>query len=119
MVIDDDPNSLSVIEEHIMLVPKLNLLKCYLDPVEAIDDFGKIEKLDFLFLDINMRLSGLELAKLLRDKVRFIIFVTGHPEHALAAFQVHADRFLQKPLGFPKLLMTINQLLHHHINFRR
>lgn|GEM_PF-4945936 len=33
MVIDDDPNSLSVIDEHIMLMPKLNLLKYYLDPV--------------------------------------------------------------------------------------
>ena len=118
IIIDDDPHAVQVIKEHISLVPKLFLITTYLNPFEALSELGGDACIDFLFLDINMQLSGLNVASLLRERVRFIIFVTGHPEHALAAFQADADRFLTKPVAFSKFIVTVNQLLYHRVKGR-
>lgn len=91
------------------MIPKLTLVKSYTDPVLAIDEIQKQERLDFLFLDISMDVSGLDVASILREQVECIIFVTGYPEHALAAFGVYADGFLVKPINFEKLLSSVNQ----------
>ncbi|WP_316797684.1 LytR/AlgR family response regulator transcription factor [Pedobacter frigidisoli] len=118
IIIDDDSNGIEVIKEHISLVPKLQLIKSYLNPMEALRKMEKFKNIDFLFLDINMQMSGLDVARLIREHVRFIIFVTGHPEHALQAFQVEADHFLSKPIRFTKFLLAINQLLHKRMSSR-
>lgn len=118
MIIDDDPSGIGVISGHISLIPKLQLVNTYLNPLNALERKENFKNIDFLFLDINMQLSGLDVAKLVRDHVRFIIFVTGHPEHALQAFEVEADHFLSKPIGFHKFLLAINQLLHKRLSIR-
>ncbi len=51
---------------------------------------------------------------MLRDHVCFIVFVTGHPEHALKAFSVNADRYLVKPVSLQKFVMTVNELQSQH-----
>jgi DNA-binding LytR/AlgR family response regulator len=54
-------------------------------------------KPDALFLDVEMpELDGLGLARRLQPGLP-VVFVTAHPEHAVAAFEVEASDFLLKP----------------------
>jgi len=93
------------------MTPKLTLVKSYLNPAAAIPEMREFGKIDILFLDVNMPISGLDVARLLRDVVNYIIVITGHPEHALGAFDAHVDKFLLKPISFDKFLTSINQML--------
>ncbi|KQN35986.1 hypothetical protein ASE92_07550 [Pedobacter sp. Leaf41] len=90
--------------EYLQAVPKLSLLESFSDPTAAVRAIKENQRVDFLFLDINMEISGPDIARILRDDVRFIVFVTGHPEHAPDAFSVHADRYLVKPVSFQKFV---------------
>lgn len=101
-ILDDDLLSVEIMIACVSRIPELVLVNSYTDPLLAIDEILKGQRLDFLFLDINMNLSGLDVASILRDQVGYIIFVTGYPEHALAAFEVSADNFLVKPVDFHK-----------------
>ncbi|KQR70408.1 LytTR family DNA-binding domain-containing protein [Pedobacter sp. Leaf176] len=115
VIIDDDFSSINILKEYISMTPKLTLVKSYLSPVMAVNEIKMFEKIDFLFLDINMSISGLDVAKMLRDTTEFIILITGHPEHALQAFSAHVDKFLVKPIPFEKFLTSVNQLLKREI----
>lgn len=75
---------------------------------------SQAEPFDFIFLDIDMpRLSGMELARSLRSKTRFLVFTTAHTRYAVEAFDIRADHFLLKPIALNKFAMTVNQLLEH------
>ncbi|RZK37373.1 MAG: response regulator [Pedobacter sp.] len=110
VIIDDDDNGTELLKEYLRAVPKLSLLESFSDPSLAVRAIKNNQQVDFLFLDINMEISGLDIARILRDDVRFIVFVTGDPEHALDAFSVNADRYLVKPVSFQKFVKTVNEL---------
>ena len=64
-------------------------------------EFAKKTPCDIAFLDIEMNgESGIEVAKKLKEKQKEIgiIFVTGHSNYALEAFQMHANGYLMKPI---------------------
>lgn len=111
IIIDDDQLSIDILENFIKRIPELHIVKTYVDPTKAIIDMIEQDEIDFLFLDIRMDISGLDVAKVLRDKVRFLFFVTSYEEHALDAFGVNGDKFLVKPIMFPKLFTAINEVL--------
>ena len=63
-------------------------------------------RVDVALLDINMPgMSGLEMAKKLREKwpEMQIIFLTGFPQYALEAYEVHPSGYLLKPVKKDKL----------------
>lgn len=68
--------------------------------VHSQDTIGKNEKLDYAFLDVEMRgIGGIELAKQLKEicpSVR-ILFVSAHNQYACEAFQLHAKGYILKP----------------------
>lgn len=79
---------------------------------EAIQ-FAKCNKLDVVFLDINMpEMSGLEAAELLQQLIPTIeiIFVTAYDEYAVKAFELNAMDYLLKPLSMQRLQKTIERL---------
>ncbi|WP_316797200.1 LytR/AlgR family response regulator transcription factor [Pedobacter agri] len=112
VIIDDDQLSIDVLENFINQIPDLHISKTFTDPAQAIIDISENDHIDFLFLDIKMNISGLDVAKLLRDKVRFIFFVTSYDKYALDAFGANGDKFLVKPVVFQKLQTAINEVLH-------
>lgn len=70
---------------------------------------------DLLLLDIRMPgLDGLALAERLRQwrDVPAVVFVTAHPEHALAAFDVEAFDYLTKPVRRVRLQESLMRVLH-------
>ena len=58
-----------------------------------------VEDVDLVVLDIHMPgMTGLETALQMPEDRPYLIFLTAHPEHAVAAFDVGATDYLVKPV---------------------
>ncbi|WP_231460237.1 MULTISPECIES: LytTR family DNA-binding domain-containing protein [unclassified Pedobacter] len=115
VLVDDDRTSLSLLKNYINQIPKLKMLGSFDSAAEAITYVRNADdEIDFLFLDIVMDISGIDVAQILRDKVKYIIFITGYDGFALKAFNVGGDQYLTKPVQFSKFLETINQVLRRN-----
>ncbi|WP_256006824.1 LytR/AlgR family response regulator transcription factor [Pedobacter deserti] len=110
IVVDDDKDDIENIIEYIAKVPYIRLIGSFENPVEAHASLTGQLPPDIAFLDIEMpELSGLALANLFARQTE-IIFVSGHPQFALAAFGIHAAGYLLKPFGFEKFLETVQHV---------
>lgn len=72
---------------------------------QALEQLGRRE-FDAVLLDVQMPgADGVALARALREAARApaVVFVTAHPEHALAAFEVEAVDYLTKPVRLERL----------------
>lgn len=68
---------------------------------------------DALFLDIDLpEINGIEVAELAlqSDHPPLIVFVTGHSEYAVKAFELAALDFLLKPYTLPRLHETVDRI---------
>jgi DNA-binding LytR/AlgR family response regulator len=111
IIVDDEQFSIDAILKYINLIPSLDVIGIYTDPVTALQTISAAENIDLLFMDIDMPwLSGLELAKALRSKTQKLVFTTAHSRYAFDAFEVEGDAFLLKPFTFGKFSTTINRL---------
>ena len=112
VIIDDDQFFIDLLSGYINQVAKLKISKCYTNPALAIQEINEDDQIDFLFLDIRMdKISGIDVAKFLRDKVRFIVFTTAYSEFALKAYEVGGDQYIMKPIYFPDFLKKVNAVL--------
>ncbi len=109
LIVEDEPLAMQLMEDYIRKLPMLQLKgKCY-DALEAME-LLKQQKVDVVFLDINMpALSGLEMAALIPKDQR-IIFTTAYAEHALDSFSFHVIDYLLKPVSFKRFLQAIQKL---------
>ncbi|RYZ88105.1 MAG: response regulator transcription factor [Proteobacteria bacterium] len=110
LVIDDETEALAELSSYIKNIPKLNLLKTFDKPLEALEYIRSNQPVDLIFIDVDMPLlSGIELAGLVRDKTRTLIFTTSHSKYAVDAFKVDADDFLLKPFGFADFIRVVEK----------
>lgn len=68
---------------------------------------------DAVFLDIRMPgADGIALARALRDgpAAPAVVFVTAHPEHAVAAFELEAVDYLTKPVRLERLRAALGKV---------
>lgn len=83
-------------------------------PEETLD-YIKSNKVDVLFLDINLNstLSGCDIADIVRknNKNVYIIFLTGHLEYALLAYKYKTFDYLPKPIVDERLEETVLRLI--------
>jgi len=105
--------SVEIIKNYLLDISEMKVIGSFTDPVQAAAAFHEYEKVDFLFLDIGMEVSGLDVARMLKNKVRFIVFVTGHVDFALEAFEF-GDAYLVKPVNYDVLTRAIKHLLSRH-----
>jgi len=66
----------------------------------------------FLDIDLNSKYNGIELAKEIRksNKFVYIIFITGHFEYIISAYECKTFDFIQKPFSQTRLESTILRL---------
>jgi two-component system LytT family response regulator len=115
VVIDDEQYAADALAKYVEEMPNLMLFKTFTNPLVALAGINETDQIDFIFLDIEMpSLSGLELAKDLRNKCKFLVFTTSHSKYALTAFEVQANQYLLKPITFAKFALTINSLLKNN-----
>ncbi len=112
IVIDDQQYAIDAMVRYIGDMPNMVVSKTFTKPLVALESITPADEIDFIFLDIEMPgISGLELAKSLRAKTRFLVFTTSHDKHALTAFQLQANQYLLKPISFAKFALTVNAIL--------
>jgi len=110
VILDDEPLITKIIERYISNMENLELKGSFTDPIDTMAAFKEFEKIDFLFLDIEMGISGFDVARMLRNHVRFIIFVSSHSTYSIDNLS-NADRLLVKPVNFRAFHDTVNDLI--------
>lgn len=119
IIIDDQKESINVLESHISSKPELTLLKSFENPVEAYN-FLKTEKVDLVFIDIKMpKMTGLDVIESIRllkgnDVPKFII-TTGYNEYALNSYEQGAIDYLMKPITFKRFSVSLDRYIANTI----
>jgi two-component system LytT family response regulator len=109
IIVDDEPNAVGLLEVLIEQTTSWKVLaKCY-DAIQAIA-FLKKNKVDLIFLDINMpQLTGMELAALL-PKATKIVFTTAYAEYAAESYGFATIDYLLKPITLKRFLAATEKI---------
>lgn len=113
MVVDDEEMSLTIISRFIEKTSNLKLKYQYQDAIDAIQTLQKDDKIDLLFLDIEMpEMNGIELLQSLQEKTSDlqIILTTSQIEYAVEAFEYDVADYLVKPIKYPRFLKSIQKI---------
>jgi two-component system LytT family response regulator len=108
VAIDDEPKALEVIERYCQKSDIVNLRATFREPVKAIEFLNR-EKIDLIFLDINMPdINGLQLMQTLANKP-MVIFTTAYSNYAVESYNLNAIDYLLKPITFERFLTAVNK----------
>lgn len=108
IAIDDEPKALEVIERYCHKTSLVDLKATFREPVKAIE-FMNREKVDLIFLDINMPdISGMQLVQTLSPRP-MIIFTTAYSHYAVESYDLNALDYLLKPITFERFLAAVNK----------
>src|SRR5476651_2743736 len=108
IAIDDEPKALEVIERYCRKTSLVDLKATFREPVKAIE-FLQREKVDLIFLDINMPdISGMQLLQTLSLKP-LVIFTTAYSHYAVESYELNALDYLLKPITFERFLIAVNR----------
>jgi DNA-binding LytR/AlgR family response regulator len=108
IAIDDEPKALEVIERYCQKSDLVNLKASFREPVKAIELLNR-EKIDLIFLDINMPdISGMQLIQTLAEKP-MVIFTTAYSNYAVESYNLNAIDYLLKPITFDRFLAAANK----------
>jgi len=109
IIVDDDEIDRLTAVSYAKKFPVLEILGVFESAEEAVPFLEK-EKIDILFLDIDMPgLNGIDFRKKALE-VPVCIFITAHPEHAVESFQIETLDFIVKPLKLERFTQTINRI---------
>lgn len=108
IAIDDEPHALEVVKMLSEKVPFLSLEATFTNCFEAIP-YLQTNKIDLLFLDINMPdISGIEFVNIL-PKCPLVIFTTAYSEYAVKGFELDAVDYLLKPFSLARFTKACNK----------
>ncbi|HEY4062706.1 MAG TPA: LytTR family DNA-binding domain-containing protein [Puia sp.] len=108
IAIDDEPKALEVIERYCRKISLVSLKGSFREPLKAIE-FLNQEKVDLIFLDINMPdITGMQLLQTLSPRP-LIIFTTAYSQYAVESYELNALDYLLKPITFERFLLAINK----------
>lgn len=108
IAIDDEPRALEVIERYCQKSGLVDLKATFRQPVKAMAWLSR-ERVDLIFLDINMPdVNGLQLIQTLPVKPQ-VIFTTAYSDYAVESYNLNAVDYLLKPITFERFLAAINK----------
>ena len=118
IIIEDEPLALKRTSDFVNKIPFLNLIDTFDNAINGLF-YLKSNKVDLLFLDINMdELSGIELLESSKIDSQVII-TTAYQEYALKGYELNVTDYLLKPFTFDRFLKAINKAhenLTNHIS---
>ncbi len=101
LVVDDEPVAREGIVDFIAKVDFLELVGDCSSALEVTEYINK-ERIDLIFLDINMPyLSGMDFLESLDDPP-LTIFTTAYSEYALDGYRLQVVDYLMKPIAFKR-----------------
>ncbi|WP_269222662.1 LytTR family DNA-binding domain-containing protein [Flavobacterium sp. IMCC34518] len=108
IIIEDELPASILLEMHMAKFDFLDLKGKFMSTNNAIN-LIKSQKIDLLFLDINLPgKSGIEFAKSLPKEIG-IIFTTANPQHAVEGFELDAIDYLLKPISFERFSKAVHK----------
>jgi len=119
IIVDDEPKGIDLIKSYLSHFSDFELVQTFRNGLKALE-FLNTNKIDLIFLDINMpHISGISLSKMIDVKTK-IIFTTAYSEFAVESYEVKATDYLLKPISFERFTKAItkilsNQLLDHRM----
>jgi two-component system, LytTR family, response regulator len=109
VAIDDEPLALDIIKDYTEKIPFLDLLATFDNAIESIE-YLKSNKVDLLFLDIQMdELTGIQLLNILKDKP-LVIFTTAYDSYAVKGYELDAMDYLLKPISFERFMKAADKV---------
>ncbi|CAD0003516.1 LytR/AlgR family response regulator transcription factor [Flavobacterium chungangense] len=109
IIVDDDEIDRLTVLSFVKKFPVLDILGVFESAEEALPFIQK-QKVDILFLDIDMPgLNGIEFRKDALE-IPVCIFITAHPEHAVESFQIETLDFIVKPLKLDRFTQTMKRI---------
>jgi DNA-binding LytR/AlgR family response regulator len=113
LIVDDEPPAIKIIKNYVELVADLSVIGTCSNVLQAMEILKK-EKVDLLFLDIQMpKLTGIAFLKTLSHPPK-VIFTTAYKEYALDAFDLDAVDYLLKPVSLERFLKAVNKVTNTH-----
>ena len=110
IIVDDEPMAREILENHLKKVEAVTIVALCKNAIEAFNVLNS-NKIDLIFLDINMpEISGLSFAKTINKNIK-VIFTTAYREYAVDGFNLQAVDYLLKPISFERLLQSVNKYL--------
>lgn len=111
IAIDDEPLALDLLVSYILKTPFLELKGKCQNAFDALELMSK-EKIDLVFLDIQMPdMNGIDFSKLLTEEIK-IIFTTAFKDYAFEGFKVNAVDYLLKPFNYQEFLKASTKVIH-------
>lgn len=108
IIVDDEPIAREILENHLEKITAIHVLGSCKNAVEAFNIINS-NKVDLIFLDINMpEISGLSFARSINKHIK-IIFTTAYREYAIDGFDLKAVDYLLKPISFERIFQAINK----------
>jgi two-component system response regulator LytT len=108
VAIDDEPLALQLVTGYIEKTPDLRLAGKFDNPVDAAD-FLRENKVDLIFVDIQMPdLTGIEFTRLL-EKGPKVIFTTAYEKYALEGYKLEIVDYLLKPFSYEEFLAAVRK----------
>lgn len=109
IAIDDEPLALDIIRDYCSKVAFLNLLRTFDNAIESIE-YIRSNKIDLIFLDIQMEeLSGIQLLNALKHRP-FVIFTTAYERYAIQGFELDVVDYMLKPISFERFIKGVNKV---------
>ncbi len=106
LLIEDEPLAMLRLKEYVSRVPFLNLSYAVDNAWEALAILRN-EKIDLVFLDIEMDgMSGIQLLDALPKRAS-VILTTAFDQYALKAFDLQVADYLLKPFVFDRFLQAV------------
>ncbi len=110
LIVDDEPIAREIIQTYCGHLPFMTVIGSCGNAFEAKAMIQK-QKIDLLFLDINMPvLDGMAFLKTLKNPPQ-VIFTTAYKEYALDAFELSACDYLLKPFSLERFIVAVDKVV--------
>ncbi len=108
IIVDDEPLARDILEDFAGKVPFLSVKASCQNGFEALQVLQK-EKIDLIFLDIQMPdMNGIQLYESLNYRP-LVIFTTAYSNYAVTGFDLNAVDYLVKPFAFQRFMKAVNK----------
>jgi DNA-binding LytR/AlgR family response regulator len=113
VAIDDEPLALEIIKKYVSAYPSLKMLSTFEDAITGAE-FLKSNKVDVLFLDIDMPdISGVDLVRSLQEQP-MVIFTTAYKQFAFEGFELEALDYLLKPINSSRFDTAVHKAIDYY-----
>jgi len=115
LIVDDEPLAIQLLQKHIQESGLLELSGSCSHAMEA-SAFLRTNKVDLLFLDIQMpKLTGIELLRMLKPAPA-VIFTTAYRDYAMEGYELDIVDYLLKPITFERFMAAVEKFYRRKNN---